>query len=274
MIMTRYKKGYWQDENNIKSELIEWHQKVGVEKFTSDNLKKTHGPLYNGIRRSSKTLVQWANRLNLEHNCTPKNYYKNINNIDIEVDKLVKKYGFFPNRELLTIEGKNQIPIALRLYHNTTQIQYLKTRGIQIPKRSKLETYVMKLLDRLVLDTNYVDNKYKALEKYGVCTKNPKTGCYLEIDRYYIDQRIAIEIQGEQHYKATAYWNADRVLPVIERDKIKRQLLINQDVTLIEIKYNQISVQTIYNQLLKSGMDKLCEYGETLKLRQYRTKLR
>ena len=252
--MVRYKRGYWQSEDNIKSELLNWHDKVGCENFNSDNLMKEHCALFNGIKRSKKTLVEWADALNLKHNCTPKDYYKNLKNIDKEVDRLVVKYGFFPNREVLTIEGKNSIANALRLYHNTTQTEYLRSRGIQEPKRSKLESHVFKILDTLILDKDYVNNKYKALEKYGVCTKNPETGNYLEIDRFYISQRLAIEIQGQQHYKHTKYWDAARVTSTKHRDQIKRELLKKQDVKLIEIKYNNIGIETIRSQLIEAGV--------------------
>jgi hypothetical protein len=114
-------------------------------------------------------------------------------------------------------------------------------------------------LDYYILDSAYVDNRRNTLLEFGLDTKNPGTTGYLEIDRYYYEQKIAIEINGQQHYKATKHWCQDRVNDTMALDLVKKQLLKEQGVKLIEIRYNLIGKSTIYQQLEKAEVGKLRE---------------
>lgn len=263
--MKRYPRGYWKEESNILSAVQELYLTVGKDNFGYKALKE-NGPLENAIRRSNKTLAQYADGLNLEHNIVPKNYYKDINNINKEILLLVDKYGYYPSQEILAKENKSQINIALSKYFKKSLPQHLKDLGI--PKlnssTSKLELYIRNILNKLVDDTEYIDGGRKVLLDYGIDTRNPNTGRYLQIDRYYYNQKIAIEVQGQQHYRATSYWNETRVTPVKEVDAIKKKILEEQGVKLVYIRYNNIGIKTIYNQLKCVGINKLRELSETL----------
>lgn len=262
--LERKPRGYWQDEDNIKSAVLDLYIEVGKENFGYKTLKE-NGPLSNAIRRSGKTLKQYADELGLENSIVPKNYYKNIDNLNREILNLADRYGFFPNKELLALENKSQIPIALNKYFNKSLPIHLKELGISYNSSvSKLETYVRKVLNVLIQDEHYVDGKRKKLLDYGVNTLNPDTGGYLQIDRYYYQQRLAIEIQGQQHYKPTTFWNETRVRPVQKLDAIKKAIIEDQGIKLLYVRYNQIGIRTIYNQLENAGVDKLCEFSGTL----------
>lgn len=61
----------------------------------------------------------------------------------------------------------------------------------------------------------------------------------LELDGYNEDLHIALEYQGEQHYKYSKFFHGtkERFEKQLERDKKKKEILSNHNIDLIEIPY-------------------------------------
>lgn len=259
--MSNHKKGYLVDIENIKKEFLLLTQKYNEYLSYSFLKKNGYNYLLCAIQRTGLSLPKFYKIIGYEIKHTPKNYYKDINNVNKEIYKLVEKYGYFPKSPfIITLEGKNQLILCLSKFHNTTLNKHLKSLNLEYKSNySDLELYVKSLLDKFILDTNFIDNGRKELLEKGLLLKNPETGRFLELDRYYFDVKVAIEIQGQQHYRHTKLWDETRCNSVKKIDIIKRQLLQEQGIYLIEIHYQRIGKETIYNQLKDSGVLKLCE---------------
>ena len=68
---------------------------------------------------------------------------------------------------------------------------------------------------------------------------NPETGAYLELDCYNENLGLAVEHNGEQHYKFPNYFNKSKEewLEMVRRDQLKPELCDNNGVYLITIPY-------------------------------------
>lgn len=82
---------------------------------------------------------------------------------------------------------------------------------------------------------------------------NPKTGFPLEIDCYSEKLNLAIEIQGEQHYKYNKFFHRtqEKFINQIEKDRFKKQSILNQGIKFIELDI--------------SNKEKIAHIKETLK---------
>jgi hypothetical protein len=260
--MRLHKRGYLTKIENIKNEFMLVSEKH-EDQYLSNTFLKNNGYNYLlcAIQRTGLSFSEFLTYINYEIKFTPKNYYKDINNVNTEIYKLVDKYGYFPlDPSIISIEHKSQLVSCLPKFHNITLVQHLKALNLYVKNtKSCLEIYVKSLLDKFILDKNFIDNGRKQLLEKGLLLKNPETNRFLELDRYYFDAKVAIEIQGQQHYKETKFWDKSRLNDVRKIDQIKRELLKEQNIHLIEIHYQRIGKQTIYDQLEYSGVLKLCE---------------
>jgi hypothetical protein len=68
---------------------------------------------------------------------------------------------------------------------------------------------------------------------------NPKTGRHLELDCYNDELKLAVEINGEQHYvfPNTFHKTEAEFLDQQERDKIKKQKCEDSGITFLEVPY-------------------------------------
>jgi Iridoviridae Uvr/REP helicase len=69
--------------------------------------------------------------------------------------------------------------------------------------------------------------------------KNPVTGNNLELDCYNRELKLAIEYNGQQHYKFSAHFhkNVEASTNQKYRDELKRRMCLENGINLIEVPY-------------------------------------
>ncbi len=78
---------------------------------------------------------------------------------------------------------------------------------------------------------------------------NPETNLLLKVDMYIEKYNLAMEFQGEQHYQPTGFCTAEEVARQQKRDAIKAQLLRDNNVNLIVLTAEDLSLTTIRQKL-------------------------
>jgi hypothetical protein len=101
------------------------------------------------------------------------------------------------------------------------------------------------LLSTMVDEEEFSENGY-----HGIM-KNKKTGRHLQFDRYYYYQKVAFEFQGEQHDYPTELFDEEAVAAQQERDALKREICKEHNITLIELRGDELSWRTILNKITK-----------------------
>ena len=111
--------------------------------------------------------------------------------------------------------------------NNEEQLEYIQ----HTPNDSKLE-----LQTKFLLEEIFKVPFYKIRPDF---LKNEVTGYNLEIDLYNDDLKLAVEVQGDQHYKFTPFFhrNKDAFMMQRYRDEMKKQKCMKRGITLIEIPY-------------------------------------
>ncbi len=100
------------------------------------------------------------------------------------------------------------------------------------PNDSRLE-----LRSKFILEDIFKKPFYKIRPDF---LRNDVTGCNLEIDLYNDDLKLAVEVQGDQHYKFIPFFhrNKDAFLNQRYRDAMKKEKCKQNGITLIEIPYS------------------------------------
>lgn len=96
---------------------------------------------------------------------------------------------------------------------------------------SKLE-----LMSKVILEEIFGRPFYKIRPDF---LRNDVTGMNLEIDLYNDDLKLAVEVQGDQHYKFNAYFhkNKEHFLNQRYRDEMKKWKCKERGITLVEVPY-------------------------------------
>ena len=163
--------------------------------------------------------------------------------------KAIKEYGVIRQQTLIPENGFIHYQVYTKRYGSLEAA--CKKFGIAYDKnhnrRSKLYQTVAYMLDKM-LPLDFVE------EKQWPWLKNT---FLLSIDRYYPFFNLAIEVDGEQHYKKTSIYhkNEKDFITSKQNDKIKDIELPKHNITLIRIKYNEV----------KKIPDKIKYYVELLK---------
>jgi len=104
----------------------------------------------------------------------------------------------------------------------------------------------------------HLENRFKASfpKQRPDFLRNPITNQQLELDCYNSSLRLAVEYQGEQHYKYIPYFHTtrDSFLNQKYRDKIKKELCLKNNVILIEVPYTVTDISSFLDS-------KLSEHG-------------
>jgi len=256
-------KGFWSDPDKIKEEIENFIDIHGIENFNFKYLlyNKYHS-LNIGLRRYFDIVYSKYPELPRPQITTkPKNYYKNIENVLKDSKYLIEKYGCLPvtSREILKEEGMNTLRNVILKFGGIDKIYELlkieKTLNI-----STLEKSCKKILDTYITNSPFIDNGRKCLFFHGIDLQNYKTKQWFQIDRFYINERVAIEIQGKQHYEKGGpgtLWTEEKSKKVKEIDEKKKEILIRSNVYLIEIPYTSASKKFILDALIKSNKFKI-----------------
>lgn len=103
------------------------------------------------------------------------------------------------------------------------------THGCKICSESKGEKQISIKLDKINI-------KYIREYKFKNCIYIKE----LPFDFYLPDNRICIEFNGEQHYKSIDHFGGDkRLIQQVKKDNIKKQFCIENNIKLIEIRYDE-----------------------------------
>jgi len=122
---------------------------------------------------------------------------------------------------------RNNMNNMNNMNNNEEQLEYIQ----HTPNDSKLE-----LQTKFLLEDIFKVPFYKIRPNF---LKNEVTGYNLEIDLYNDELKLAVEVQGDQHYKFTPFFhrNKDTFMMQRYRDEMKKQKCMNRGITLIEIPY-------------------------------------
>lgn len=94
---------------------------------------------------------------------------------------------------------------------------------------------------------------YEKEKTFGRFNGNKKPYRY---DFYIPTKNMVIELHGRQHYEFTRLWHKteDRFRKMQERDKIKKQFILERGITFLEIPYNKFSRNEEYKEILHSNL--------------------
>jgi len=160
---------------------------------------------YETIRKSTEEFI---NQSILIHN--NKYNYSNVGEFKTNKDKvkiICPKHGVFKQKVLCHTQGQ----------------------GCPICKETSGEQQI-----RSFLEKQYIN--FVAQHKFNDC-RNIKQ---LSFDFYLPNHNVCIEYQGKQHYIPINFFGGEKAFKGQQkRDKIKREYCLNNNISLLEIKYNE-----------------------------------
>lgn len=170
---------------------------------------------------------------------------RSISDQDIYQDilKIYNEYGFL-SYNLLKNECIASWPTIFKRLGSLGEICYHLNIPIEhYEGTSKLSKYIIKTATNIFKEEPIVEKSFDWLI-------NPETNSKLRIDAYFPNLNIALEIDGEQHYKFIPYIHKtqEKFQQCQKLDEIKNKLLKEHNIKLIRIKESD-SKQEIINKL-------------------------
>lgn len=235
---------YYKDFNNVLQVINEFKIQHDEKFPTVCELEEFRPGIKAGIRKYHGGYRNVRDKLNEPQICKENGYWKDISHVKKAIQCIIDKIGMIPSSEQIERYGEPGLYAAIAIHHDGLESLYEVIGFNYKSNKSKFEKRVKLLLSRELDCDLYVDNKRKKLyTDFGIKLINPKTGRWMEYDRYYYTYRVAIEIQGEQHDKEVEYFakmlgvTAKEYLEAIKfRDESKSGQSIEQDVTLLYIR--------------------------------------
>ena len=145
--------------------------------------------------------------------------------------RLAEKYGTL-SQEIIVEESIISYPTVISRFGNLENLCKEINCKSSTPRKSKL------LIQCLTVLSDKLGSSY-VLEKTFPWLINPATGKHLFIDIYYKDLRLAIEVDGAQHYKYGKNIRHSHTVEqsniIRQRDNIKEKLLREHKIQLIRL---------------------------------------
>lgn len=247
-------RGYWRSRKVIEEEYLRLKQKLGRVPTQKDLREAGLHGLETAIVEEYGGLRALREVLGLKSPVKPDGFWKSLDNVIQRVREIQREIGYFPSHKDLQELGESSLAVAIGRYHGG--FFSLREAMGEDSTLSRLEGRVKLTLDKLLAGHTFVDNVRKALhEDYGIELRHPVTGKYLEIDRFYPELRLAIEVQGRQHYEAV--WGEVQLRSTQKADETKRIVLKRHNITLVEIPYFKASEADILAMLRSVGVGEM-----------------
>ncbi|HHW08459.1 MAG TPA: hypothetical protein GXX29_00635 [Firmicutes bacterium] len=142
-------------------------------------------------------------------------------------------YMLRSNGWIKTVQANQKAEIKYTLTHPV--VTHYETLWRHVDKAEfRGETLMKEWLSVLIDSAEYVDNGY-----FGFLI-NPETNEQLQLDRYYMNFKVAFEFNGDQHYKSSALFDKETVAKQMRRDRIKKEICKHMGITLVIIHWNDL----------------------------------
>lgn len=150
--------------------------------------------------------------------------------------------GKYDYSKVVYINSRSKVVIICPVHGDFTQApkDHVYGRGCPGCRSSKGETEVSKFLR---------ENKIDYKQEYRFC--DCKNVHQLPFDFYISSLRVAIEYQGIQHYKPC--WGDKCLYRTQHTDTIKKKYCLDNNIKLIEIKYNEDVYEVLSRYLLNNA---------------------
>ena len=163
-------------------------------------------------------------------NCTMDIFRKSVYTFIDEGNKVHgDKYDYSKTKQFTSNKDKVIIECSEHGEFEQRPNDHLNGQGCPICKESKGEKEI-----RIFLDSNNIE--YHPQHKFDNCRNKNK----LPFDFYLPKYNMCIEYQGQQHYKPIKVFGGEKGFKRIQKsDKIKKEYCLNNNIPLLEIKYNE-----------------------------------
>lgn len=242
--------GYWKDYSNVETQLRQFINEHGDFPTRADLFRLGLSSLATAIERYHGGFRAVRECMGFKNTIKPENYWKDIENVKRHIEGIRERLGHFPSWADLLHLGEHSLAVSINRYHGG--FTELKKAMDVDPHTSNLEERVKQILDELLDDMEYIDNARKELERFGIVLRNPVSGHHLELDRYYYNRKLAVEVQGQQHY--LPIFGEDELRRTQDADAYKRRALKEQGIILIEIRYDEATEQHVRQKLQAVGV--------------------
>ncbi|MED3550312.1 hypothetical protein [Cytobacillus praedii] len=233
--------GYYSDFNKV-CEVIERFRKTMNHFPTISELEEYKPGIKAAILKYHNNYLEVRKKLNEPIIQKEPGYWKDLPKVESALMDLEEQLGAFPTQAQIDNFGELGLYQGIIKYHEgLTRVR--ERLGIKPKKMSNLEIRYKAFLNAYVDDEVYYDNRKKILNQFfNIKLFHPISGNFLELDRYYPNYQVAIEIQGDQHNKEIKFF-ADRKKKTTKEyleeikmvDAFKKEQCEAQNIVLIEL---------------------------------------
>lgn len=197
-------------------------------------------PLHGDFKQRISKHLEGNSCPKCSHNSKP---YTNEEWINLAIKKHGNTYDY---KNVIYKTQKDKVMITCKIHGNFFQSpkDHLQGCGCPLCKESHLEKSI-----RSILDNNNISYEYEC-KKFTTSNKS--------IDFYLPQYKIAIECQGEQHFKSVEFFGGTNKLEeTIRRDICKYEELVENGINTLYVsnkRYEKISQNKKFNSIYKNLM--------------------
>jgi len=200
-------RGYWMDINNVINEIEQIQKEYFFKTLPSSTIlsKFGHSSLVHAIKKYYGGFQEFRKKV-LEENIKPRGYWKNINNVIKELNRIKKKHDFkiLPSAQILSEIGYSRLLNAINRYH-----KYPNVKKILGEKYLRVKCGQWKDLEFTVYEAKKVMKKYnfKILPPFKKLTKLGYSSLAISIIKYHRGFReFRKQIGEEQIIRRNGVW--------------------------------------------------------------------